>query len=202
MLPPELSHSDGLEYNDFDGGLEASALSGIESGIENYRTSTQKQITRSIQNAGAGIASAFGSTVASNGANIADVQTGRTLNPRVMSKFERVSFKTYQFTWVMIAKNESESRQIKNIVNKFRKNAHPELRGPFFEFPSVVEFTFLPDDLNDYLWKPEPCAITNVSVSYNSSGTPKFFKGSNAPVEVVLSVQLKELLVKTREDFE
>lgn len=204
MLPPELSHGDSLEYNDFDGGIEAGAVSRYDGSLNfDYELSMDAlgNFGRNFaQVSNLGVAQAM-RTIAGNAVNIADVQTGRTLNPRVMSKFERVGFKTYQFNWIMIAKDEMESHHIKGIVNEFRRNAHPELisSGDFFKFPQVVKFEFLPS--SEYLWEPEPCAITGVNVTYNSSGTPKFFKDTHAPLEVVLSVQLKELLVKTQGDF-
>lgn len=202
LLPPELSHGDSLEYSDFDGGIEASAVSGFD----DTQFGSEGAWRRALESVGSGIVAGSSQilrTVAGNAANIADVQTGRTLNPRVLSKFERVGFKTYQFTWTMIAKDSGESEKIRQIVNTFRGMAHPAIddEGAFFKFPNVTKFSFLPNQLNDYLWSPEPCAITAVNVTYNGSGTPKFFKDTGAPVEVVLSVQLKELLVKTQEDF-
>ena len=41
--------------------------------------------------------------------------------------------------------------------------------------------------------------MTNMSVDYNGSGYPVFFKNTGAPVQINMSLSFKELEVLTRE---
>lgn len=213
-MPPQLAHQDQLAYNDFDGGIEYGVYQSGREGFDtaydklgNGQALTQEDLKNSFKSVG-GFASAMGvsaiNNIASKYVAIASAQTGKTLDPRVLSKFERVGFKTYSFSWVMIAKDEKESQRIRDITKQFRLHSHPTLNetATFFNYPSLVSFEYLPSELNKWLWKPNPCAITSVGVEHNISGPPKFFKGSNAPVETLLTVQLKEMLVDTRETLE
>lgn len=216
-MPPQLVVNDQLSYNDFDGGIE---YGGFMAGSAGARGAVNRFNDFASGNSPSGIdmgelgralgegAAAFGTaalgSVASQYADIGSVVAGKSLNPRVLSKFERVGFRTYQFTWLMVAKTIDESEAIRDIVHEFRYHAHPEKTsstGAFFDYPSLVTFEYMPEELNKWLWKPNPCAITSVNVEFSSAGTPKFFKGTNAPVECLLSIQLKEMLIDTKEEI-
>ena len=215
-LPAQLVNQDGLDYQGFDGGIEyglykAAHASLADSGGEMSYSNFLSQIgTAGVraqanwQEISSAIGSAMANQVLSDGASTVDVLTGRTLNPRQLSKFDHVYYRTYTFTFPMTAKNEEESRAIRDIVKQFRLRSHPDSdrNDLFLNFPELVQFRFSPNQLNDYLWISNPCAITNINMEYQSQSTPKFFESTQAPVEHILTLQLKEMTFDTRQSLE
>ena len=129
---------------------------------------------------------------------------GTTLNPHVGSIFNKVGLRSYEFGYVFIARNQKESDIIKDIIYHLKYFSHPSTNGgsSFFYHPEVVTFSFTPQKINKYLFVPNICGITGINVAYNNSTTPTFFEDTGAPVEIVLSIQVKELTYETKESLE
>lgn len=217
-LPAQLVNQDGLDYQGFDAGIEygfyksvhgAMAAAGGDMDYMGAAAMVASDVaSATVGGKGPELAAAIGSAMAnqvlSDGASTVDVLTGRTLNPRQLSKFDHVYYRTYTFTFAMTAKNEEESRAIRDIVKQFRLRSHPDSdrNDLFLNFPELVQFRFSPNQLNDYLWISNPCAITNINMEYQSQSTPKFFESTQAPVEHILTLQLKEMTFDTRQSLE
>jgi hypothetical protein len=52
-----------------------------------------------------------------------------------------------------------------------------------------------------YMFNFKPCFITGISTNYAPQGVPSFFKGTRAPTEVEITIQLSETEIFTRRDF-
>jgi hypothetical protein len=70
--------------------------------------------------------------------------------------------------------------------------------GTLLSYPNIANIQLFPNDT--FLYKFKPCVIESMSVNFAPANTPSFFKSTNAPVEVQLSLQLKEIEYWLNED--
>jgi hypothetical protein len=124
------------------------------------------------------------------------VASGYSINPLLFMQFQRPNFRQFRFDWLLAPKNERESRIIKNIVSFFKNAASPTDLGPVFGYPQVALIKFYPDNGESSIGKHmvlKPCVIRGISVDYSPQGTPSFFKNTNAPTLVAVSLDLIEI---------
>jgi len=141
------------------------------------------------------------------GGNIAD-QAGAaakaasrvSMAPNERTLFERVNMRTFAFTFKMIARNEREAAEVKNIVKFFRQEVYPEAirltegGAPFaYEFPNV----FTIDIKNKSGYNPGfnigRCYLESVNTTFNSTATG-LYNGEEF-VEVDISLNFREITV-------
>ena len=149
-----------------------------------------------------------------------DQVTGNILNPYVTQAFRGVDLKSHTFTWRLAPRDPLESQQLKFIIKHLKMHAAPYTTdgGMRLEYPSLVlveiytgEIGTNSMELNEilrsrtngdwssgYLYPFRPAFITSVNVNYAPSGAPAFFKGTRLPVEVELSISLKEIAIHDR----
>lgn len=223
-MPPALGQNDSFDYNDFDGGLLAAAVDStpgskakIQGAIKQFSRGNLGGAYNAIKNntgddegkssggvlgkLGLSFAAAAITPLLGDDASYLSSVAGMSLNPKAGSTFSRVGLRTYEFSYQMIAQNPTDSDTIRKIIKQFRYHSYPIDEGPYFRHPNLLYFSFLPSNVNDYLFEPNLCAITGINVSYNGNATPTFFQETGAPVEVVLSFQLKELIHNSRSDY-
>lgn len=127
---------------------------------------------------------------------------GITLNPYQAILFEKPNFKSHSFTWKLVPKDGNESGIIRDIVRAFQFHMLPGVSdgvGLFFSFPSMVTVSLFPS--SEFLYRFKPCVIDNVTVNYSPDVTPSFYRGTNAPTAVTITVSLKEIEYYTNKDF-
>lgn len=133
---------------------------------------------------------------------VASVGRPEVTNPRLTNRFKGVPFKSFSYEFTLIAKNQEESEAIYKIVNLFKYYMAPGVRSQTsFTHPNIVEIEFFPKPLREKMYKPNRCAILGVNVTYNGSAQPAFFRETQAPVEVVLGLDLQELEIETKESI-
>lgn len=145
---------------------------------------------------------ALGGTAGGVAAGVS-VDTGLALNPHLAVVFQGVGFRTHQFTYKMIARNQQESDQIKDIINNFKYAMLPayEAGGLAFQYPDEFEIDFA-ETISPYLYDIGTCVLENVSVNYNGEGIPLFFETTGAPVSIELSLSFKETEIFTKKRIE
>jgi hypothetical protein len=145
---------------------------------------------------------AFGGTAGDAVAGI-KVDSGLAVNPHLAVVFEGVGFRTHQFTYKMIARNQQESDVIKNIINTFKYNMLPSYTAGTLAltFPDEWEIEFA-SSLKPYLYDIGTCVLENVNVNYNGEGMPVFFENSGAPVSIEITLSFKETQIFTKERLE
>lgn len=131
------------------------------------------------------------------------VDTGLALNPHLAVVFQGVGFRTHQFSYKMIARNQDESDQIKDIINYFKYAMLPSYTAGSlaFEYPDEFEIDFA-EAVSPYLYDIGTCVLENVSVNYNGEGIPLFFENTGAPVSIELSLSFKETEIFTKSRLE
>jgi len=162
------------------------ALEGVAEGIG-------IGVTQNLVNQNTGVQTAFQAVQA---------YLGMAVNPYQTILFEKPEFKTHNFSWKIMPKTPEESEIVRNIYRTFQYHASPGISsgpGLFFSYPSMSIISLHPS--SEFLYRFKPCVIKSVSVNYTGAGAPSFFKGTNAPTAMTLSLQLQEIEYWTANDY-
>jgi hypothetical protein len=158
---------------------------GIKQGASNLGTSA-------LETAGATGAKAM-----------ANIKSGQITNNRTEMKFEGLDRRSFSFSFKMMPRNEAETKNIKNIVDMFRFHSMPEFLGDANSSrtlisPSTFDIKYMhKGGENTYMNKISTCVLESVQIEYGGDRT-QFFK-NNAPTEVNMTLQFKELEMITKE---
>jgi hypothetical protein len=129
---------------------------------------------------------------------------GLAQNPFLTVLFKSPNFKKHQFSWKLAPNNAQESNTIRDIVNTFKSNMLPAMApnagGTLLTYPNIAIISLYPDE--SFLYKFKPCVIESMDVNYAIGGQPSFFKGTNAPTIVQISINLLEIEYWLKEDYE
>jgi hypothetical protein len=127
---------------------------------------------------------------------------GVAQNPFLTVLFKSPTFKQHQFSWKLAPNNENETTKLKQIIETIRYNMLPAMApstgGTLLTYPNIALIQLMPND--QYLYKFKPCVVESMSVNFAPAPTPAFFNTTDAPVEVHLSLQLKEIEYWLQED--
>jgi hypothetical protein len=180
-------------------GLEALSNQGPSTGLLSSITNGADVIKNATAGAAAGAAQ---NALGGEGSAAVRAYSGLTLNPYQTILFEKPNFKSHSFTWKLVPKDGNESGIIRDIVRAFQYHMLPGVSdgiGLFFSFPSMVTVSLFPS--SEFLYRFKPCVIDNVTVNYSPDITPSFYRGTNAPTAVTITVSLKEIEYFTNKDF-
>jgi hypothetical protein len=138
------------------------------------------------------------------GASAAQLGFGAVNNPNLALLFKGVGLRTHQFTWELIASNKTESETIKAIGKTLKKFALPSresgvnfaLTYPYVAFPAIVG----PMKNEMITFSEWGCFIEDVELDYSGHGHPAYFKETNDPVMVRLTVKMTERGIVTADD--
>jgi hypothetical protein len=131
------------------------------------------------------------------------VSEGMSINPHMAVVFEGVGFRSHQFTYKFMARNQGESDTIRNIINTFQYYMHPEYTAGSmaFKYPQEFQIEFA-SAVAPYLYDIGTCVLKDFSVNYNGEGTPLFFEHSGAPVSIEINMTFQETFIVTKETLE
>jgi hypothetical protein len=123
--------------------------------------------------------------------------TGNLINPNEYMAYQNTGMRSFTFSWTFLPDSLEESEQTTLIIKQFRKAAHAtKLDLVNISVPDHLVVSF--HGAADMIQLP-PVVIESVNVSYNPNNT-SFFKQNNAPVEVGLSITLKEIVPIYKQD--
>ena len=124
---------------------------------------------------------------------------GALLNPNEFVQYTNTQLRTFTFNWTILPDSEYESMQATGLIKFFRKSAHAKKNNQItLTVPDHCIVSF--HGAKDMIQLP-PCVIESVGVTYNPN-TTSFFKQNNAPVEIGLTVGLKEMVPIYNDDVE
>jgi len=126
------------------------------------------------------------------------VGAGIARNPYLAAAFEGVNFKTHNFSWNIVPKNEKESDILRSIISAFRNAMLPgenKLKH-FYDYPKQFGIT-LSD--NKYLFDIKTSVLTSFDVNFHGKGA-QYHYPTNAPVEVTLNASFLETVVRLSND--
>lgn len=141
--------------------------------------------------------------------------TGLSVNPMMGLAFNQIEFRSFQFTFELIARTQTESDTIRDIIKVFKNSMHPEpstigtsydfinnvFGSIFMNYPNTYDILLFAgsNPNSDYLFNFERCVIENVDVNYNGGNFTSFFtNGAPSNIELTISFKETELLTKDR----
>ena len=138
----------------------------------------------------------------SNLARFSQSQLGVVRNPHLTTIFEGVALKTYQFTWKLSPKSESEARMMNSMIDYVKAFMHPEIiEGGFaLDYPYLATVEFVTGSSSANLPNVSDSFITGLSINSMGGGTPAFYRDGN-PVIIEISMTFQEIDIKTRGNF-
>ena len=132
--------------------------------------------------AGAGLAQVVGNEIQRG--------SGKIANPNEILMYQSTGMRTFSFNYTILPDSVNESKQAAGLIKMFRKAAHATKDNKtLITVPDHVIVSF--HGAKDMIQLP-PCVIESVGVTYNPNSS-SFFKENNAPVEIGLSIALKEM---------
>lgn len=129
--------------------------------------------------------------------------SGKIANPNEITMYNSTPLRTFTFSWTILPDSHFESEQATGLIKMFRTGAHARKDNKMLiTVPDhvIVSFHGAGKAGTEMIQLP-PCVIESVNVSYNPNNT-SFFKQNNAPVEIGLSVGLKEMAPLYQADVE
>ena len=216
-LPPNVTDSTSATYRGFETGMAGMlAMGGID-------------LVKSVQEHDfAGAARIFGdniSTIATEAFkkfSVAAVETftrsegvqetfdkafGQTLNPYLEVAFTSMGMRKFEYTFKFAPEKESETQEVRDIIQLFRFHMVPELKGKnerYLTLPSTFDIHYMYQDgngaavENTFYNKIATCVLNNVTVDYTPDGIVRSFE-SGAPTQINLTLSFDETEMLTKQ---
>ena len=136
------------------------------------------------------------------------LQAGLAINPHQAQVFRGVDFRSHQFDYKFVARNQTESNTLKSIISAFKRAMLPGnaigsregSAGLAFTYPEEFTLSFAPR-IASYLYQIGRSVLTNFNITYNGENIPIFFETTGAPVSINLSMTFQETQVLTKDGF-
>ena len=229
-LPTAFTTTDTLTYDSPSIGVTGAS---IEGGLNNVDGSVAEIFGKGITNfmktfktGGDPVLGKLGLARLSNKLGTANMGNGVasalrvTVDPNIRTLFRGVGIRNFQFQFKFLAKSEEESKEVEQIIQRFRYYAYPESIGlgddlnisVGFKFPHTfhisVRYRSKPvekdnevifEDRHQIGPKLKTCYLTNVTTNYNP--TTMAFHTDGKPVEIDLSLSFTEQTTLNRKDI-
>lgn len=185
-IPAELPFTDSYNYDD-------------QSTLESYGTWIMNMLSRAGQNAG--------SVLGGDKADLANRKLGLERNSQAAVTFQSPNFRSFTFSWDLVANTPAEAKALHTIVQKFRIAAasafqNGDVTAPYLEYPDLVSFVIYPGNFIAPFPASYPCFIESVSFNpISQEGQIPFFVDS-APVGWKLSLALKESMYLDKNEIQ
>ena len=209
-MPTDIQINDTMIYNEDTRKLGAN-IQGMLNGETDMLNATVLTDPAVLAAVGAGLGAlpfvpggaAIGAVLAGSIGAIASTEVqrhlGQVMNPNELVKYSQTGLRTFTFNWTILPDNEHESDEAAGLIKFFRKSAHAKrTNATLVTVPDHVITSF--HGAKDMIQLP-PTFIESVNVTYNPNNS-SFFKRNNAPVEIGLSVSLKEIVPIYADDVE
>jgi hypothetical protein len=157
-----------------------------------------------------GMASAVVGTVLGSGALQNGIESTFNVkaNPYKEQTFQGVDFRSFDFTFTLRARSQSDVDVIQQIIRAFRRYSKPTFEkgtgGAVFSYPKEFKIEFLTIDednayeTNEYLPEIKYCVCNTVNTNFSGTGWKSFEGG--APVDISLQLTFQETEIITGED--
>ena len=195
------------QINALEGIAAAAAMSGITGGATGAMEAVEgaaKLIAGNSPSLG-NLAAAFFTGQAAGVKGLVPRVLGGILNPNLELLFEGPQLRTFQFNIVLSAREENESKNIRNIIRYFKqgmsvKRAQTDL---FLKAPHTFEIKYIYGiTQKDHPWinRIKECALTGCTVNYTPAGSYATF-GDGAMTSYEIGLQFAELEAIYDDDY-
>jgi hypothetical protein len=182
------------------GGAIADTLKGVVSGQNMIQGTGQGGGGVGGAGSAAEVAGLVAEKTGNFGAGIGDVllfSAGVAQNPQVELLFKSIQNREFMFDFKFVPKNAAEAKTIRDIIQKFRFHAAPEIpatgKGRYFIPPSEFDIEFMIGDTwNTNLPKLSTCVLQGIDVNYGSAGQWTAFQ-DGMPIEISMQLRFKEV---------
>lgn len=131
------------------------------------------------------------------------------LNPNMELLFSGPTIRNFKFSFKMTPRDESESKEVKNIIRTFKKNMAPKDTDKFFlTTPNIFKLEYLQTNNKDggvnshqFLHKFKQCALTDITVNYTGENIYATY-ADGTPVSIIMDLTFKELEPIYSSDYE
>lgn len=189
------------------------AISNVLDKIDTTYGATLEDITNKFQGASTtGLGKAILRRIASLDAGVSgaiDRSIGTALNPHLISVFEGVDLRQFQFSWRVYPQSMTESREMQKVLHEIRRLIHPQENAADIGGSKDIFQIKYPHEVYGTIWVEDKplirigrSVITNLGINYSPSGVPAFFKGTHDPVEIEFSINMQEVAYLTQQDIE
>ena len=197
---------EGLLGADISGALDVAK--GV--GLSSIKDSAIKMVADKLK---AGVTASAGDV-----AQAIERASGRIMNPHKAVIYQGPGgFRTFSYTFSMVAKSSSEARTINNIVRFFKEHMHPGVGGggginnlsshtltypDEFSIRYTVNYNKSPaDDNYRSMFRIHNCFLESFSADYTTSSLPVFIDDDGEPQTTTISMSFKETQLLTKDDI-
>ena len=196
--PNQLSIRYGMQWSDDDTAMLQAASSGIE---EIMKAVDSKAKNSDVKGVGSAIIANLTLSKGPNaGANSAAL--GLAANPKKEQVFKGVDFRTFSFDYQFFPRNESEAKNILEIIQQFKYHMHPEFKDTnnfVYIYPSEFDIYYYQgtqENLN--LHRHTSCVLTEMNVNYTPNGNFNTFE-NGMPTQINITLSFRELALLTKD---
>jgi len=223
-MPTDIQINDTLVYNEQSRKTFGTLESALKGEIQ-AESATSMAITAGMIGAGSaigflaekfskGATSTFGKLAADKGTEAGTFlgaagtgvvldeyqrSSGKATNPHEYMAYGSTGLRSFSYTFTFLPDSKQESDEVVEIIKQFRHAAHASvIDGLKVQVPEHVVVTH--HGAGNMIQLP-PLVIESVNVTYNPNNASYFIEGNN-PVEVGLSITLKEIVPIYKEDID
>ncbi|MDC3266482.1 hypothetical protein OAU13_01000 [bacterium] len=197
-LPENLQDTLNLNYDTVDLGAVGVGLKSGEAVGEALKDTGVGAAVSTFGDRFAGDAEYLARTLSQISGSVAgaiNIASGNVPNPFTTAIFKSVELRRHNLNFRLTPESPEDSAAINTIINEFKKHALPKReKEVFLTMPDQVEIQFFGTNA---LYGFARCVIQGITVNYNPSNTPAFFKNSGgligAPQSVEIQLQLSEI---------
>lgn len=212
-LPGNLVDTTSLGYSSTNLGAIGGELLGLLTNIakqSDWIQAARDEVNQAVRNPGRlpkDISTVFARRVLSGVSptlgTAFDLATGSTPNPHIAVSFTNVNLRTFTYTWKMSPNSIEESMALEDIIRTINTRILPRKDGSNFmlSFPNHCQVLMQPATIGN-AFKFKPCVVESFNVNYAPNGIPSTFMGTNLPTEIEMSMTLKEVQIRTSEDYQ
>lgn len=133
------------------------------------------------------------------GSQAAQSVAGIVRNPHTALLFNNVQLRTFSFSWRLSPRSEAQSRKLNEIILTLKRAMHPNLAlaGFAFDYPNL--FTLEMSSEKEGIVKVDHSFMQSLDINPVPNGHAYYRDGYPSMVDI--SFTLKEIKVKTAEDF-
>lgn len=192
--------------NPLKAGAASVALGALSSGEDNMGegksgNESLKKVFDAVkkQAEGGGLAKAikFAAAEAATGSNLRSRFSGEVMNPNLELLFNGPTLRTFQFSFIMSARDAGEAGSIKKIINLFKKSmAVKETTSLFLKSPDIFQISYKTPSgtLHPSINKIKLAACQGCNVEYTPAGTYSTFNDAESTMtQYKLTLQFGEL---------
>jgi len=125
--------------------------------------------------------------------------TGKAINPNAELLFRGPVLRDFGFRFTMIARNDTEAKEIRKIVQFFKAGSTPKYENAaFLGSPDIFQLEYKPQTV---LNKFKPMSLNKVTIDYAPDGYWAAYEDSH-PVSIVMSLEFSEIVPVYDKDYD